>query len=803
MASMLAACSPIINAKKGVNQKSTSVKSQDNNNENESNDNNNGDDGQNILTLNKTQLSPNSLNLYWDFPMNFDFNNYSLILKRNGVNLSLIINTTSFLDQNLVEGNHTYAIYKRANDGSSEELFSNQVNLIVENQDNTAPTIPQNFTGEALSHHQIRLTWSASTDDNNVQGYRVRRNGVLVQQTSSTQFVDTNLTSDTLYRYTVSSFDDAGNESAQSAIIEVRTDVEQDTTAPTQPSNVAVAGVTLNEATISWQSSSDNFGVTGYNLYLNGAKQDLGLSLQHSLADLAHSTTYQVQVSAYDAAGNESQLSNLVSFTTQTPDDSIAPSVPENLFASSVTSNSIALGWNPSTDDSGIAGYKVYLSGQLLETVSLNNFSHIGLAVGGTYTYTVSAFDIYNNESAQSTPLTVTTFAPSGAPDPNFSEDGIMTPNFPQQVLPSENIVGDTTPVYFSDNSLAFVSTMKNTSGEMNFYITKISAEGVLDANFNDGQRLMLPIEDVFAIEKAANDYIYVFGKDNSSLQYLVKIIVIKPNGSIDTNFGTQGVITQLTNGEPRNAFILPGDQGIYINSYDNSLGEHSIIKLNMGAVKINNFGINGELKFIGNYKGLGVKANGEIFYSEHISTSSTTSYTNRIKVIDPQGNISTVSSLNTQDLNISFFHGWRSKDGGFYYSWYDRHLEKLFIRKFNENNEYVYSFANNGKLELNPGTPPELGDHLFMNETEDRVYIMEHENNSPITNYALKRYNLAGTNDPSFASGGYLMSYGPSPSDFQIGFSGIVKDGKITLVNFVTDSSTSNGAIYIKRHYE
>lgn len=82
--------------------------------------------------------------------------------------------------------------------------------------DTTAPSVPSGLTASA-GDGQVGLSWSASTDNVGVTGYRVYRNGSLVATTTTTSYTDTGLTNGTSYSYTVSAIDAAGNASAQSA----------------------------------------------------------------------------------------------------------------------------------------------------------------------------------------------------------------------------------------------------------------------------------------------------------------------------------------------------------------------------------------------------------------------------------------------------------------------------------------------------------------------------------------------------------------------------------------------------------
>jgi chitodextrinase len=91
--------------------------------------------------------------------------------------------------------------------------------------------------------------------------------------------------------------------------------------------------------------------------------------------------------------------------------DSIPPSTPTGLVATPVGISSISLTWNASSDDWGVAGYKIYRGGVYLKTASGTTASDTGLSAATTYCYTVSATDFGSNESAQSNQVCATTLA--------------------------------------------------------------------------------------------------------------------------------------------------------------------------------------------------------------------------------------------------------------------------------------------------------------------------------------------------------------------------------------------------------
>lgn len=81
-----------------------------------------------------------------------------------------------------------------------------------------------------------------------------------------------------------------------------------DTEAPSVPGSVTASNITETTLDLSWSASTDNVGVTGYNVYLNGSLHDNTTGTSYSFTGLTANTSYTLGVSAYDAASNESAL---------------------------------------------------------------------------------------------------------------------------------------------------------------------------------------------------------------------------------------------------------------------------------------------------------------------------------------------------------------------------------------------------------------------------------------------------------------------------------------------------------------
>ncbi len=100
---------------------------------------------------------------------------------------------------------------------------SKDVQVLDLTPDTEAPSVPADLSANVVSINQIDLSWSASTDNIGVVGYKVYRNGVLLTTTTATSHSDTTATSGSVYAYQVSAYDLHGNESPKCDAVVVGT----------------------------------------------------------------------------------------------------------------------------------------------------------------------------------------------------------------------------------------------------------------------------------------------------------------------------------------------------------------------------------------------------------------------------------------------------------------------------------------------------------------------------------------------------------------------------------------------------
>src|SRR6201997_1717611 len=134
--------------------------------------------------------------------------------------------------------------------------------------DTQPPTAPSGLTA-TVSGSQINLSWTASTDNVGVTGYRVERcqgagcsTFAQIATPTTTSYSDTGLTASTSYSYRVRAADGAGNLSSYSSTASATTSAGADTQPPTAPSNLTATAAGSSQINLSWTASTENVGVT-------------------------------------------------------------------------------------------------------------------------------------------------------------------------------------------------------------------------------------------------------------------------------------------------------------------------------------------------------------------------------------------------------------------------------------------------------------------------------------------------------------------------------------------------------------
>ncbi|HEV2784563.1 MAG TPA: PQQ-dependent sugar dehydrogenase [Actinophytocola sp.] len=192
--------------------------------------------------------------------------------------------------------------------------------------DTQRPTAPGQPSCSDIGFDSLTLNWPGSTDNVGVVAYDIFHLGTELRTAPNPPgppFRLTGLSPNTRYQLSVFARDAAGNESESSPEVVCTTTADPgDTSPPTTPGQPSVSNVGQTSATLSWGASTDNRGVTRYDIRNNSNDAVIDSvtgnppPTTRNVTVLACATTYTLHVVARDAAGLTSGESPTVTFTT-------------------------------------------------------------------------------------------------------------------------------------------------------------------------------------------------------------------------------------------------------------------------------------------------------------------------------------------------------------------------------------------------------------------------------------------------------------------------------------------------------
>ncbi len=187
--------------------------------------------------------------------------------------------------------------------------------------DTTPPSVPGNPRTSNLACDSVTFAWDASTDNAGVVAYDIYHDGQFIKSVDA-RTLSTTLTvvAQVTWGLYVNARDAAGNVSQASDTVNVTPPACQvDSDPPTAPANLT-GSVVSTTVTLNWGASTDNIGVTAYDVFRNnslaGTVSGSPPATTFTDAGLEAKTTYTYYVVARDKSGNVSPHSNQISLTT-------------------------------------------------------------------------------------------------------------------------------------------------------------------------------------------------------------------------------------------------------------------------------------------------------------------------------------------------------------------------------------------------------------------------------------------------------------------------------------------------------
>jgi PA14 domain len=140
-----------------------------------------------------------------------------------------------------------------------------------------------------------------------------------VVSTTETSATVAGLECGTKYRFEIRKYTANGDLSPSADYVDAQTKSCPDTGPPSQPQNLAATGASQTSISVSWTASTDDIGVTAYDLFRGGNKVDSTTGTSYTFGELSCGTSYVLAVEARDAAGNRSVAAAINASTAACP----------------------------------------------------------------------------------------------------------------------------------------------------------------------------------------------------------------------------------------------------------------------------------------------------------------------------------------------------------------------------------------------------------------------------------------------------------------------------------------------------
>ncbi|MCL1947111.1 MAG: fibronectin type III domain-containing protein [Chitinivibrionia bacterium] len=288
---------------------------------------------------------------------------------------------TSYIDEELQTATDYYYKVSAISDCGAEGLQS--VYDFVSTDCNFVPSPPTDFTVEALSSTQIKITITGSSSGASRYVVYLSENGAngtyrrsVTYNAYYTTFTISAMDPSTTYWVRIAVENSCGTESARSTAVVTVTTAPCNLAAPSYPTGVTASALSSRSVKISWNAAN---GATTYDVYrrsstdagtsywtVPGGRGLTATTFTDTDTNLLGSTTYSYAVHPINSCGGKPEYlgsTTIVSVTTL-----CRTSAPTNVEISDASSNSIDISWNAV---SGATTYSVYRASTLNGTYTL------------------------------------------------------------------------------------------------------------------------------------------------------------------------------------------------------------------------------------------------------------------------------------------------------------------------------------------------------------------------------------------------------------------------------------------------
>ncbi|MCF6366535.1 MAG: GEVED domain-containing protein [Bacteroidales bacterium] len=574
--------------------------------------------------LSSSSVTSNSLTISWTASTdNVAVTGYEVF--KDGTSLGTVTGTSASVTGLTPETQ--YSFYVKAYDAAGNKSnASNTISVTTAVEaDTQAPTAPSSLAFANVTQISVDLSWTASTDNVGVTGYKIYKDGTLLTSVTGTSYTVNGLSAATTYQFYVIATDAAGNTSSQSNTVSVTTqsggisyctskgnsvadewidrvicgDIDNNSGAnagygdftylstPLYKGNSASititpawSGTVYSEGYSVWidYNQDGDFADAGEQVFSLAATKDTPINGSFTVSASAINGETRMRISMkYNGIPTSCEAfsyGEVEDYTVNIQDggDLQAPTAPANLTSSNITQTSVLLSWTAATDNVGVTGYDIYKDGVFLINTTGTSYTVNSLTASTSYSFYVKAKDAAGNVSTASNTVNITTLSVPDTQAPT-APASLTTSNITSTSL-NLNWTASTDDVgvagyyiYQGGTNIASTANLSYTvsglspSTSYSFYIKAYDAAGNISAASNT----VNPTTTAGAT--------YCASKGNSVADEWIQKVVC---GSINNNSGANGgyadftsMSTNINIGVSQSITITPGWAGtVYSEGY-------------------------------------------------------------------------------------------------------------------------------------------------------------------------------------------------------------------------------------------
>ncbi|MCE5211031.1 MAG: Ig-like domain-containing protein [Deltaproteobacteria bacterium] len=402
---------------------------------------------------------------------------------------------------------------------------------------------------------------------------------------------------------------------------------------------------------------------------------------------------------------------------------------------------------------------------------------------------------------------TLTVVGPPGSLDTTFGTDGIVT-----TPVGSGDDIANALGIQ-SDGKIVVAGTAYNGS-DYDFAAVRYNSDGSRDSTFDTDGIVTTPIgssdDSANALGIQSDGKIVIAGSTYNGSDYDFAVVRYNSNGTLDTTFGTGGIVTTPIGSSDDSAYALgiQSDGKIVVAgyTYNGSDYDFAVVRYNSDGSLDSTFDTDGIVTtLIGSTydlpNALGIQSDGKIVVAGSTFNGSNDDfavvryYSNgTLDATFGTGGIVTTSIGSSDDIAHAL--GIQQSDGKIVIagSTFNGSKYNFAVVRCNSNGTLDTTFGTGGIVTTSIGSSDDIAYALSI-QSDGKIVAAGYTYNGSDYDFAIARYNLNGTLDTTFGTGGTVTTPIGSGDDMAYAL-GIQSDGKIVAAGSTYYGSINNFAV-------